>query len=247
MCEPNVKGIIESHSKFKEWETKHDVKSLLEELEEMVFMHKGAHQKFWAMQMSLRRFMSINQGPNESNDFYHYRFMGYSKAIIKQWGSFYPKELVKGTSETENQAQEKMLAMIFLGGVDKKRYGSMLASLNNSFLAGDDKYPASVNDALNTLQLWQNYGQGSSSSGAIDSDRIRPGSETSFAQRRARRNTPLDRVECWNCGELGHMQNNCPRNRNGSSNTQRRGGGFGTGPGWAAQDSDSEHDPYGSD
>jgi len=241
--EPNLKSKVEANSEYAQMEATYDVKGLLDKLSDMIFMHEGAHEKFWAMQMSLRTFANINQGPHETNDFYHYRFMGYSKAIVKQWGAFYPDNLAGGASDSEKKAaQDKMLAMIFLGGVDKRRYGSMLASLNNSFLNGEDKYPASVNDALNVLQLWQDYGQGTGPRSAIDSERVRPGSETSFTQT----NRQLARLRCFECDGIGHYARNCPerrdrnQNRNGSSNAQTSGRRPNTG--WDAQLSESDSD-----
>ena len=94
------------------------------------------------MQLALRRLIGVNQSPGESNDHYHVRFKGHAKAIVKQWGEFSPSNLADGTTDSEKKkAEDKMLAMIYLGGVDKRRFGGMLDDWNNSFVTGEDKYP----------------------------------------------------------------------------------------------------------
>jgi hypothetical protein len=47
--------------------------------------------------------------------------------------------------------QDKFLARIFLIGSDKRRFGMLVEDLNNSYIAGKDNYPKSLDATLKLL------------------------------------------------------------------------------------------------
>ena len=64
-----------------------------------------------------------------------------------------------GRDETTDEvvhetAYQRMLARLFLLGVDQARYGGMFAKLENDHSAGDDKYPHTVDATYNRLRTW---------------------------------------------------------------------------------------------
>ena len=122
-----------------------DVVGVLKMLKEMAFLTSGVQHPYWTLQNVLRHLTAINQGPNESVSNYHKRFLATTEVIEAQWGQFYPPKLTSGTgSDDKKMARDNMLSMIFLAGVDKKRYRVMLEELNDSCLAKKDNYPTSI-------------------------------------------------------------------------------------------------------
>jgi hypothetical protein len=134
-----------------------DVVGLLEKLQELAFSTGGIQEPFATLTESFRRLLAaINQGTMETMANYYERFTVSSKLLIGHWGKFYPSKLAKGSSQGDKEAaQDKFLARIFLIGADKRQYGMLVEDLtNNSYIAGKDNYPESLEA---TLKLLSNY------------------------------------------------------------------------------------------
>jgi hypothetical protein len=73
---------------------------------------------------------------------YYRQFVSTTEVIEEQWGKFYPEKLAVSASDADKDiARDKYLSMIFLAGVDKAQFGTLIDDLNNSHLAGNDQYP----------------------------------------------------------------------------------------------------------
>jgi hypothetical protein len=126
--------------------------------------------------------LAINQGPRESVTNYYRRFVSTTKVIEEQWSKFYPEKLAVSASDVDkNIARDKYLSMIFLAGADKVRFGTLIEDLNNSYLAGNDQYPVSLDGTLTLLSHYQGHRGGEH----MDDDK-NVSRETSFAQRKLR-------------------------------------------------------------
>jgi hypothetical protein len=117
---------------------------------------------------------------------------------------------VSASEAVKNIARDKycLSSMIFLARADKAQFGTLIEDLNNSYLAGNDQYPVSLNG---TLTLVLHY-QGHRGSKHMDDDK-NVSRETSFAQRKPRKAQQLARICCWNCNEYGHYQSDCPEKK----------------------------------
>jgi hypothetical protein len=116
---------------------------------------------------------------------------------------------VSTTDADKNIARDKYLSMIFLAGADKARFGTLIENLNNSYLAGNDQYPVSLDGTLTLLSHYQGHRGGEH----MDDDK-NVSRETSFAQRKPRKAQQLARIRCWtNCNEYGHYQSDCPQKK----------------------------------
>jgi hypothetical protein len=98
--------------------------------------------------------------------------------------------------------------MIFLAGADKARFGTLIENLNNSYLAGNDQYPVSLDGTLTLLSHYQGH-----RGGEHMDDNKNVSRETSFARRKPRKAQQLARIRCWNCNEYGHYQSDCPQKK----------------------------------
>ena len=208
-CTHNVKSKLENELGYATLEMNDDVVGLLRQLKQMAFASGGVQHPFWTLQIVMRRLLAINQGPRESVTNYYRRFVSTTEVIEEQWGKFYPEKLAVSTSDADkNIARDKYLSMIFLAGADKARFGTLIENLNNSYLAGNDQYPVSLDGTLTLLSHYQDHRGGEH----MDDDK-NVSRETSFAQRKPRKEQQLARIRCWNCNEYGHYQSDCPQKK----------------------------------
>jgi hypothetical protein len=208
-CTPSLKSKLANDAGFATLEQNDDVTGLLGKLKELAFSTGGVQHPFWTLQNMLRRLTAINQGGKESVQNYHKRFLAMTEVIEAQWGQFCPVELADSNSAADKKkARDQLLSMIFLAGADKARYGKLVESLNNSYLAKTDNYPSDLDSTVTLLSHYKDHQAGGIKKVDDDGDER----ETSFAQARRGANR-LARVRCYRCNELGHVQNNCPRNR----------------------------------
>jgi hypothetical protein len=206
-CLPSVRSKLESDDGYSTLENNDDVVGLLKELRKMAFLTGGEQDPFWTLQIALKRFATMSQGPTESVVNYHKRFLANVKVLEAQMGEFIPTKLVDGTTAADKKvARDKMMSMMMLSGADKKRYGKLLEDLNNNYLAGTDNYPSDVDSTVTLLSYYQDY-QSNGGRNKVDSDgggRV----ETSFAQHKKKekqKDKQKFRIQCWTCGEYGHM------------------------------------------
>jgi hypothetical protein len=64
---------------------------------------------------------------------------------------------VRTSDADKNIARDKYLSMIFLARADKARFGTLIENLNNSYLAGNDQYPVSLDGTLTLLSHYQGH------------------------------------------------------------------------------------------
>ena len=110
---------------------------------------------------------AINQGPSETVANYYRQTIANTKVMESQWGKFHP---TKGLTDDDDKkkARDKLLAMIFLAGADKKRYGRLIEDLNNAYLAKKGNYPESMESTLTLLTHYQDGSNGKTVDGSND-------------------------------------------------------------------------------
>jgi hypothetical protein len=202
-CTVGVKSWLENGGGLIDLEVNRDVKGLLDKLEEMAFSTGGVQDPYVTLTQSLRRLVGLQQGPNEGTAKYYKRFKISASVLIGHWGDFHPSKQAKD-GVTKEEAQDKLLARILLMGADKRRYGALVEEFNNSYVAGIDKYPKSLEA---TLKLLSNY-QDSKAGLVKRGDGTEDGRLTaSFAQKGKK---DLSKIQCHACKEYGHYANKCP-------------------------------------
>ena len=86
--------------------------------------------------------------------------IGDDDAIMKQVLRNQGINIEDATEDQEEAAEltgiQWYLALAFLMGSDRNRYGRLLEKLENDFTAGNDSYPKTLTDAYNMLLEWKN-------------------------------------------------------------------------------------------
>jgi hypothetical protein len=125
-------------------------------------------------------------------------------------------------------AIEEYLAMAFLMGADRNRYGKLIEDLENAFTQGQDNYPRTVTGAYaSMLTTWKQrnivHVLGSASEGVSfanidggdsDDENDVEGeiSLTNDGKKPAKRAGEAH-ITYFNCNKMGHYSNECPKER----------------------------------
>jgi Zinc knuckle len=195
-CSPTMKNKIENLPDYEELEDDDDVVKLLTKMRELVYSTENVQYEYWTMQASMRSLMIMRQGEKESLGSFSKRFLAQLEVTESVWGTLSPMKLKGSATDLQVKARDKYLACVFLAGVDRSRYKSVLDDLNNDFLTGVVSYPE---DVPGMVALLSNRRGGGASNKKMDA--IRDGAfSVGFSQ--------MDR-KCYKCGKKGHIAKFC--------------------------------------
>ena len=227
-CLPPMKNKIEAWSDYKEAEKTDDVTSLLAYMRELAYSTSKTQYEYWTMQATMRKFMTMRQGPKESLEHFAKRFLAQVEVTEDVWGKMSPMKLKGKSLEEQNKAGEKYKACVFLAGVDRGRYKRAIDALNNDFLLDKVEYPE---DVTAMMQYLSNRRGGGGTSKQVEA--MRDGLGTSFVQKGRMKN-----VICYKCGKRGHIARDCEEeDEDGASTVSSKSVTAASGkrmmPGWA--------------
>ena len=128
------------------------------------------------------------------------RFLQQVEIVESVWGELTPPLETKG-----KPARIQHLASLFLGGVDRQRFNTILDDLNNDHIAGrKNVYPKDVSSAIMLLTNCR----GLSGTRQREVEDMSDGLPVmSFAQTKP--NGSLNK-KCFNCNKKGHIAKDCP-------------------------------------
>jgi hypothetical protein len=145
----------------------------------------------------VRKVLTMRQQDNEPLAEYYKRFTSCVDVAESQWGTLVPT--AAATNETnEKVSRDKFITCVFLAGVDGKKYGRLKTELNNAYVAGQNNYPKTVENAVTMLSHYMN----DKGVQVADEDKGQA-ALTSFMQKHKN-------VTCYRCGKKGHYANKCP-------------------------------------
>jgi hypothetical protein len=213
-CKSPMRNKLEALEKYKTLKEEDDVAGLMEEIRKLVYSTDNTQYEYWTMQASMKTLVNLQQGNKEALQVFANRFLKQVESTEEIWGELYPRKKVgESIEQVQKPARDAFLACLFLAGVDRNRYKSVIDELNNEFVLGKEIYPKDVPGMLKLLTNRRGAG------GDKNVDAIRDGIGVSFAQTGKR----YDNYRCHNCGKKGHIRRDCPKKK--KNNTPSDGGG----------------------
>jgi len=241
-CKSPMRNKLEALEKYKTLAQEDDVAGLMEEIRKLVYSTDNTQYEYWTMQASMKALVNMKQGDREALQVFANRFLKQVESTEEIWGDLYPRKVSgKDIEQVQKPARDAFLACLFLAGVDRGRYKSVIDELNNEFILGKVNYPKDVPGMLNLLINRRGAG------GDKQMDAIRDGvGGISFGQT----GKQYTNFRCHNCGKKGHIRRDCPLKKH--NNTSGKGDGndsksVGSGSGsvgWDHQGFQVEDDPW---
>jgi hypothetical protein len=119
-------------------------------LKELTFKTHEVQYGYWMICQTVRRVITVRQQDNEPLAEYYKRFTSCVGVAESQWGTLLPT--AAATNETnEKTSRDELITCVFLAGVDAKKYGRLKTELNNAYVAGQNNYPKTVENAVTML------------------------------------------------------------------------------------------------
>ena len=142
---------------------------------------------------------------------------GFVEPIAKELGIILPLPDGDSRKQVTEAASQRYLALAFLMGADRTRYGKLLEDLENSYLQGRDDYPKTLNEAYTLLMYWRqnpkNYARmmGGITDGVAFTNAEGRSDQQSIVNANAGAKSKRDKadVTCHKCQEKGHYANEC--------------------------------------
>ena len=219
-----LKHRIQALDDFKRMNSEGDSLALLAALRNQAFNFQSQKDQAQALHEAVRRFYLISQGKTDSCQAYMDRYEN-GLQVIRHIGGELPvyKSLVdadlkaKGldrdtatAAEIENSekvAGERQLAMGYILGCDRVRYGKLIEDLENQHTQGIKSFPQTLSEAYTLANNWKNGASSTQKHGGTSDGVVFTNTTKTNATKTKRRNK--DHITCFKCGTTGHYSNEC--------------------------------------
>lgn len=172
-CSDSMKTRLNGVDNFATWDNNHDVVLVLREIKAISNQFDSRTYFLDAYVRVISSFYSFKQTENESNTDYHSRFIKlievanhyganlfsddilikHKLLLLKQIESLSDDtaNLMYDHAETKKAGSDRPKAFLFIQGADPKRYRDLHRKLKEALTLGDNKYPATMADAMSIL------------------------------------------------------------------------------------------------
>ena len=232
-CTDIMRQKIEADPDFDDYSKERDGLSLLVTIKKICFNFQSQKYSPQSIHEAMRKFYSTYQGQRTTNQEYYEKFKNavevvdhvggfletsttINKQAAKDLGYNYAAATPAQLEEIHDKARDMYLAVAFLLGADRRRYGKVIQSFENGYTQGSTKWPTTLQQAFNVLVHWRhdqvkpanaNANTGVAFTGMGD---LLPEDNTSLTTTGKRDRST---VTCFRCGAKGHYANdkNCPK------------------------------------
>ena len=227
-CSESMINKLESSDEFRTISASSDSIALLKAIKKVSFHHES--QKFGphALHDAMTMFYTCRQSEHTSTEAYLETYNN-TVSIVTYCGGSLGRALELGnqmalerdldlesmtaaqTLALRQEAQDRYLAVAFLMGADKQRFGALLTETENEYLKkrNPNAYPGSITEAYSWLLRYQNgyrrtrhVGNNEVAFTHMGNDEPRDG--VALATR------DIATVTCYNCDKKGHYKSDCP-------------------------------------
>ena len=154
--------------------TRCDGIALLRAIKTTSFQFQQQKHPCISIHISKRKLYVLSQQEHMSNHYYFQKFKNTVDVLEANGGSIGDDPLLinqilqrtrpRATMETasrtmineaKEEAKQEYLAVAFLMGADRSRYGLLIQSLENDYIQGVNKYPKNLVDAYHLITNWK--------------------------------------------------------------------------------------------
>jgi hypothetical protein len=216
-CTDIMRSKLEGLDRFEKISSDGDGLELLKAIKEIVYQFQSQKYLPHSLHESKQRFYQCTQGKYLTAAQYLEKFQnivdvieqtggsvgvdpGIESALITEKGMDATKMSADEVEENKKDAQGRYLAVAFLLGADRNRYGKMVEDLENDFLQGQNNYPRTLTAAYHLLTNWKQDPRNLMRPFGPVNDGL------AFANdgRRDKSN-----ITCHKCNKKGHYANEC--------------------------------------
>ena len=237
-CTEAMKAKLEGMPDHERIKYQSDGIRLLKNIRTTVYQFQKQKKNAVAMHMAKRKFYTFSQKAGMSNHEYLEKFKTVLEVLESNGAEIGTDEALVDTllgdvnltrtSVSDSQlelirkrARDSYLAVAFLMGADRGRYGLLIQDLENSFTQGTDKYPKDIVSAYHLLSNWKNNPSYLAKVvGSVEDGVAFTTQGTAKGKGKARQ------VKCYRCQKTGHIAPYCREttNANGEDIGPNEGG-----------------------
>lgn len=231
-----MKTKIQSISEYEQRSRDHDCLWVLQQIQSIIMNYDHKKNAILSEAEALAEFYNRKQEHQETPEAYMKRLKTGSE-VVKHCGGRIAGSWQNVPSAVGHQtvreavAHDHMMAMVYMKGLDKSRYGILITNLKNDYTLGTDNYPADLASAFAMVNMYEvptNSSQSSKQQQQHHTPReatgererpvavITPGSQYTFVQDgqsqtcvAGSNGKVFPNVLCYNCNSNGHIARFC--------------------------------------
>ena len=221
-CSESMRAKVKSLPEYTEKENESDCVWLLKSIRGIMLRFEGQRYVFLSHSDALQNLCHFRQGIEMSLSTYLEEFQNLVDVYEHYGGSIGASPglinaIKEGTDKEKTKAaRNKTLALSFLKGADRRRFGSLWTDLENQFSRNNDQYPSDLTEAYSMLVSYKAT-RNQEHTRQLPSSVTTPVSDITgitFTQNGATvagsDNVTHAQITCFNCNNKGHYASACP-------------------------------------
>jgi hypothetical protein len=236
-CSDIMRQKLEALSEFEAFSAEGNGIALLKAIKALTYNFQSQKYLPHALHESKRRFYIQSQGRHVTTQAYLEQFQNIVDVIEHSGGGIGSepgidlliaeekgKEVNQLTAADKSEAQDRYLAVAFILGSDRTRYGKLIENLENDFLQGRNSYPKNLTASYNLLINWKQDPRNLMRSVGVTNDGVSFANidgdddggvslNTNGGGRRRKGPPDKSKITCRRCGEKGHYPSECDNER----------------------------------
>jgi len=238
-CSDLMRQRLEANESFNQISTKGDAIELLRMIKNTTYDYQSQKSLAHAIHDAKKRLYAFYQPRHMSTQAYYEQFInlvdvvnhiggsyGIEPGILDQYAASKGKSMGDLDENDRLCVKDQYLAIAFVTGADRTRFGRLIEKLQNDYLQGYDGYPKTLSTAYQLLTNWK---QESFKSSGITNDGVafathyqkshEGESKTGNAGSKSHNKNDKSKIICHKCGISGHYANECMSTNKASSTT----------------------------